>query len=200
MDHYPNYHQIDLSRCKKFPAQLKNAQYTFFLAGLTGTAISRETNRNFIEANEIGLLNFLEFCRSEKLKTKLIFPSSRLVYAGKKNSYLNEGHGKKFNTIYAVTKFACEQYLKIYHNCFGITYTVFRIGVPYGNMIDDKLSYGTLRHFMETAKHGIDLQIFGKGDQKELLYTLTTSRLSLFRGPLTKEPTMMFLIFPARIY
>ncbi|MDA3896541.1 MAG: NAD(P)-dependent oxidoreductase [Desulfobacteraceae bacterium] len=166
IDQHSNYHQIDLCRSDKFPQDLKKARHIFFLAGLTGTSIGQATNRNFIETNEIGLLNFLEFCRTEILQAKIIFPSSRLVYKGKKNCSLNEDHAKNFNTIYAVTKFAGEQFLKIYQNCFGLDYVIFRIGVPYGNMIDDKLSYGTLKLFMETAGNGEDLLIFGNGVQK----------------------------------
>jgi UDP-glucose 4-epimerase len=124
IDQHSNYHQIDLCRSDKFPQDLKKARHIFFLAGLTGTSIGQATNRNFIETNEIGLLNFLEFCRTEILQAK------------------------------------------IYQNSFGLDYVIFRIGVPYGNMIDDKLSYGTLKLFMETAGNGEDLLIFGNGVQK----------------------------------
>jgi nucleoside-diphosphate-sugar epimerase len=38
--------------------------------------------------------------------------------------------------------------------------------VPYGNSIDDSLSYGTLKHFIDKAKNGQNITLFGEGGQK----------------------------------
>jgi UDP-glucose 4-epimerase len=166
VDGHKNYFQLDLRQFETLPEQLRDADFIFYFAGLTGTSIGLETNRDFIEVNEIGLLNFFEFYREERFRAKIIFPSSRLVYKGQKDTPLKEDDEKEFKTVYAMTKFASEQYFKLYHRLFGIAYTIFRICVPYGNNIDSTMSYGTLNHFLSKATKGEPLTIYGDGDQK----------------------------------
>jgi UDP-glucose 4-epimerase len=166
LDAHKDYFQLDLRQFETLPDQLRYADFIFYFAGLTGTSIGLETNRDFIEVNEIGLLNFFEFYRKERFLAKIIFPSSRLVYKGQKDTPLKEDDEKEFKTVYAMTKFACEQYFKLYHRLFGIPYTIFRICVPYGNNIDSTMSYGTLNHFLSKAVKGESLLIYGEGEQK----------------------------------
>jgi UDP-glucose 4-epimerase len=58
---------------------------------------------------------------------------------------------------------AAEKILAIYQNTFGIDFTIYRICVPYGNLFDDAYSYGTLGFFLEKARKGEDIALFGDG-------------------------------------
>ncbi len=145
---------------------LKDCGYIFFFAGLTGTVNSMDQYREFVETNEIGLLNLLEILRKNGLMTKVVFPSTRLVYKGKRNVLLKEDDEKECKTVYAMNKLACETYLKIYHECYGIQYTVFRICVPYGNAVGQSLSYGSIRHFFSRAREKKNVIVYGDGSQK----------------------------------
>lgn len=163
------YCQIDLRDVNAVRDFVEGCEYIFFSAGLTGTSQGFENYREFVEINEVGLLNVLDACQRHGNKPKIIFPSSRLVYKGKQNTPLREDDEKEFKTIYALNKYAGEQYLKMYAHCFGVPYTVFRICVPYGSRLPASESYGTLSHFISQARDKGEVVIFGDGEQKRTL-------------------------------
>lgn len=162
-----NYLQWDITNSEeRIGPVLKDCEYVFFLGGLTGTINSITNYHNYISINEIGLLNLLDLLKKYNPNCKVIFPSTRLVYRGRKGLPLKEDDEKEFRTIYAMNKFSCENYLKIFFDCYSIRYTVFRICVPYGNMTDDNLSYGTISHFLTKAKEKQNIVMFGDGLQR----------------------------------
>jgi UDP-glucose 4-epimerase len=164
----PDYQELDLSKrlSEVVKKKLANSDYIFFFSGLTGTFKSVEKFEDFIDVNEIGLLKVLDFLKDLTNTPKIIFPSTRLVYKGKKDLLLKEEDEKEFKTIYAINKFACEQYLEIFKNLYNIDFTIFRICVPYGNMIGSELSYGTLGHFLNKAKAKENINLYGDGSLK----------------------------------
>ena len=137
--------------------------FIFLFAGLTGTAQGFEDFNSYVDVNEKGLLNLLTIMRQQKSKARLVFPSSRLVYQGKRGLPLKEDAEKAAKTLYALNKLACEQILAMYRNAFGINYTIFRIGVPYGNLLEGGLSYGTIGFFLQKATAGENIALFGDG-------------------------------------
>lgn len=165
------------SHTGNFPDELITAihssEYIFYMSGLTGTIRSIDQYDDYIKVNEIGLLNLLMILKGNNRKCKLIFPSTRLVYKGKQNKPLREEDEKEFKTIYALNKFSVEQYLKIFKDCYDIRFSVFRICVPYGNTVDDTMSFGTIAHFINKAKAGENVIIFGDGSQKRTLTHIT---------------------------
>jgi len=166
VDGYEEYSRMDINDLSSYAHLLEECDYVFCFAGLTGTFDSFIRFKEFFEVNELGLLNLLEGVKKINPGAKIIFPSSRLVYKGKKNRRLTEDSKKEFKTIYAMNKYACERYLKMYHESFGIDYLVFRICVPYGNVFDNSLSFGTLGHMISKAQKGNDITLYGDGFQK----------------------------------
>lgn len=168
-DGHPGYVRVDLLNPATFEFLVPEASSIFLLAGLTGTVQGFAGFKSFVEINEMGLLFMLEAMRKCGSKAKLIFPSSRLVYRGRKNRALKEGDEKEFKTIYAMNKFAGEQYLDMYRNAFGLRYAVFRLCVPYGNLLGCGLSFGTISHMISKAEKGEDITLFGDGSQRRSL-------------------------------
>jgi UDP-glucose 4-epimerase len=156
------YLQIDIAdrsqvaRCGMF-------DQIYFFSGLSGTSLSFQNYSEFIQVNEIGLLNLLDHYKNSFFKPKIIFPSTRLVYKGVNVEPLLESAEKECKTIYASSKLACEGYLNMYKNVHGFDYTVFRIGVPYGMFVDGSLSYGTVGFFLDKATNGKSIILFGDG-------------------------------------
>ena len=141
VDGFNNYSQIDILDPDSFESLLQEHNVIFHFAGRTGTFEGFKDFKSFLQLNNIGLLNLLNNVRKKRLQARIIFPSSRLIYKGQKDKPLKESDEKEFKTLYAMNKFSCENYLKMYHDSFGITYTVFRICVPYGNAIDNTMSF-----------------------------------------------------------
>ena len=164
-----NYTQIDILNQESFVSLLPTYDFIFDFVGLTGTYSGFNDYKDFLTVNELGLLNLLDGVIKNNPRAKIIFPSSRLVYKGQDGKLLKENSEKEFKTLYAMNKFSCENYLKMYNACFAIDYTVFRISVPYGNLIDNFISFGTISQMISVAEKGGDITIFGDGSQKRSL-------------------------------
>ena len=190
VDNIKDYQKIDFKKPKTLFTIDEDINVLYFFSGLTGTDKSFTRFENFIEVNEFALLRLLNILTLRKSKTRIVFPSSRLVYKGKKGTPLKEHHKKEPKSIYAVNKISCEQYLKIYNECFGINYTIARICVPYGNLLDETYSYGTIGFMLSRAKNGNDISIFGDGSQKRSfihIEDLANMLISLGSNPKTKS-------------
>ncbi|MBE0637414.1 MAG: SDR family oxidoreductase [Bacteroidales bacterium] len=158
-----NYTSFDITDKHSFSQLDPETDFIFLFAGLSGTAEGFSRHEDYIKINEIGLLNLLTWMRESGCRARVIFPSTRLVYRGKKDHLLKEDDPKETRTIYAVNKLAAENLLWMYQNAFGIDYTIFRICVPYGNLFGNKYSYGTIGFFMDKAYKKEDIILFGDG-------------------------------------
>lgn len=161
----PNYHNVDLTDKESIKGLNLDIDYIFMFAGLTGTYNGFNEYEKFISINELGLLNLLDAIKNSEYRPKVIFPSTRLVYKGVDKS-LKEDDLKECKTIYAANKLACEGYLQAYHDSFDIPYTIFRICLPYGNLLSTDYSFGTVGFFIRQAKAGKDITLYGGGNIK----------------------------------
>ena len=161
----PNYHKVNLTDKESIKGLNLDLDYIFMFAGLTGTYNGFNEYQKFISINELGLLNLLDAIKNSEYRPKVIFPSTRLVYKGVDKS-LKEDDLKECKTIYAANKLACEGYLQAYHDSFDIPYTIFRICLPYGNLLSTDYSFGTVGFFIKQAKAGKDITLYGGGNIK----------------------------------
>lgn len=161
----PNYHKVDLTDKESIKGLNLDIDYIIMFAGLTGTYNGFNEYQKFISINELGLLNLLDAIKNSEYRPKVIFPSTRLVYKGVDKS-LKEDDLKECKTIYAANKLACEGYLQAYHDSFDIPYTIFRICLPYGNLLSTDYSFGTVGFFIRQAKAGKDITLYGGGNIK----------------------------------
>jgi len=180
-DNAANYHQFDILNTDSYKNVDLDIDEIFFFSGKTGTSAGFDQYDTFIDVNEKGLLNLLTAYREQKSEAKIIFPSTRLVYKGMKGS-LKEDSEKEFKTIYAINKFACEQYLKMYASVYGIKYSIFRICVPYGSLIPGATSYGTAEFMIERAQKGENITLFGDGSMRRTLTYIEDICQTLIRG------------------
>ena len=160
-----HYHKVDMTSKESVMTINLDVDYIFYMAGLTGTRVGFDRYEAFVSINELTLLNILDAIRQSSYRPKVVFPSSRLVYKGVDKA-LCEDDEMDAKTIYAVNKLACEDYLKVYNYNFNIPYTVFRICVPYGNMLDNNYSFGTVGFFIKMAETGKDITLYGGGTIK----------------------------------
>ncbi len=142
-----------------------NVDCIFMMTGLTGTKVGFDKYEQFVDVNEKSLLNLLDAIHNTPYRPKVIFPSSRLVYKGV-DKPLQEDDEYDSKTIYAANKIACEGFLKAYNYNFDIPYAIFRICVPWGNMLDDNYSFGTVGFFIKMAQAGKDITLYGGGKVK----------------------------------
>jgi len=153
---------MDLESVKKF--FIRNWDYVFFMSGITGSLDSFSNYSNIINVNNIGLMNFLIEIPNHS-NFKFIYPSTRLVYQGQ-SFEIKEDSDKKPLTPYAVSKLGAEQLIQCYNNLKKIDYSIFRIGVPFGNLINNDYSFGTIGSFLNQINLNNEIILFGDGSQK----------------------------------
>ena len=159
------YARIDMTDVNAVATMDLDVDYVFMFAGLTGTYLGFDAYEKYVAINEIALLNLLDAIRRSPYRPKVVFPSTRLVYKGR-DIPLNEENEKESQTVYAANKIACEGYLQSYHDSFDIPYTVFRICIPFGKMLNNDYSFGTIGSFINQAKAGKDITLYGGGSIK----------------------------------
>lgn len=181
-----NYCYVDMTNSESVSKIDLNVDYIYMFAGLTGTYAGFDAYEKYININEIALLNLLDAIRKSEFRPKVIFPSTRLVYKGY-DKPLKEEDEKESKTVYAANKIACEGYLQAYHDSFDIPYTVFRICIPYGNMISTDYSFGTVGFFIKQAKSGKDITLYGGGTIKRTFTHMEDLCFQTVEGALKKE-------------
>lgn len=160
-----NYKKIDITNLGSVAEINLDVDYIFMFAGMTGTYAGFDNYQKYNSINELGLMNLLDAIRKSSYRPKVVFPSTRLVYKGIDKA-LKEDDEKETKTIYAVNKIACEGLLQAYLQSFDIPYTIFRICVPYGNILSTDYSFGTVGFFIKQCKAGNDISLYGGGDIK----------------------------------
>lgn len=187
-DAHENYLSLDFSDADQVQMLDLEVDYVFFFAGLTGTSAGFEKYPDYVNCNDIALLNLLRLHQRSGSTARIIFPSTRLVYRGVKGLALSEDATKEAKTIYAQNKLTAEAYLRMYQNRFGTPYTVFRLCVPYGNRFDDSYSYGTIGFFLDKARSGEDIPLYGDGSQRRT-FTHIDDICAVILGSLDKPAT-----------
>ncbi|MEG0577627.1 MAG: NAD(P)-dependent oxidoreductase [Bacilli bacterium] len=157
-----NYEKIDFLNKSSLEKMNFNVDAILVFIGKTGTIVGFEKYADFIKINEEILLNILNCYNEKKSNAKLIYPSTRLVY---KNSDIKvkENAEKELKSVYAITKYAAEQYIQLYHHAFGLQYCIFRICVPFGTLLENNGNYGTFSFFIDNAQKGKNISVYGDG-------------------------------------
>lgn len=181
VDNHKVYKSVDITLFNDVQSLDFEVDYIFCFGGLTGTNVGFDQYQKFIEVNELGLLNILTHHKNSESKARIVFPSTRLVYKGKKDDFLKEDSQKEALTIYAQNKLSCEAYLQQYATNFNINFTVFRICVPYGNVFDEKFSYGTVGFFLNKGKIGDNITLYGNGDLRRTFTHVEDICLSILK-------------------
>jgi UDP-glucose 4-epimerase len=163
LDGGANYAQIDFFDEDSIGKIDFACDIMYVFIGKTGTVNGFKEYKQFIAINEIVLLNILTVYCAKGCTAKIVYPSSRLIYKGDTGMYVKEDSEKHFKSVYAITKFASEAYLKLYSEMFGLQYCILRICTPYGSLLEDSGNYGTFEIFTNMAKMGNDVTVFGDG-------------------------------------
>ena len=145
-----------------------NVDVVFMFVGKTGTLSGFSNPDVFLDINEKALLHVLNEYVAQNSRAKLIFPSTRLLYNNNNNA-AEEDISSEFNTIYAVNKMACEKYITMYHNVFNINYIIARIGIPYGTLVPETSSYGTIEFMFSKAEKGENISLYGDGNPRRTI-------------------------------
>jgi UDP-glucose 4-epimerase len=134
------------------------------LAAQTMVPVSIEQPLLDCHVNLGGVLNVLECCRTYGV-LHVLFSSSAAVYGDNSNVPLKETEPVMPMSPYGVTKMTTEQYLRVYHDLYGIQGTVFRFANVYGERQGEKGEGGVVSIFCKLLSQGKGVTVFGDGEQ-----------------------------------
>jgi UDP-glucose 4-epimerase len=138
----------------------------FHMAGKSGPTASNASPLEDLDVNCRGLLTLLDTCRQGNKSVKIVFPSSRLVYAPHTPLPAPETAPTAPLSIYGVHKLAAEQYLLLYQRLYGIRVSILRITNPYGPFQrPEQNRYGIVNWFIHQAMQDLALTVYGDGSQ-----------------------------------
>jgi UDP-glucose 4-epimerase len=131
------------------------------LAANTGVAPSVENPRNDCLNNVMGIFNYLEAARHNKVK-RFIFASSGAP-VGECVPPIHEEIAPHPVSPYGASKMAGEGYCSAYYRTFGVETVALRFGNVYGPLSKHKSS--AVAKFIRRAMRGDVIEIYGDGKQ-----------------------------------
>jgi nucleoside-diphosphate-sugar epimerase len=156
----------DIADAGRMPGWLEGMDVVMNLAGESGAVKSLREAQADMQVNIAGHLVMLDALREQPKLPLVLFVSSRLVYGVTGPSPVDEDHPPRPTSLYGLHKLAVEHYYRIYHEQYGIPYTILRLTNPYGPFqLPHRRHYGVVNRFIMAALRRESLQIYGGGSQ-----------------------------------
>lgn len=139
--------------------------FIFHLAAMASVPLSVDRP---LECNDINLNATVELLNSAVKNNvkKIVFSSSSAVYGQNSNMPLKENEPSMPMSPYAASKASSELYLKAFHECYGLNYTVLRYFNVFGPRQDKNSQYAAvIPNFIGALLKGECAVIYGDGEQ-----------------------------------
>ncbi|WP_297506057.1 SDR family oxidoreductase [Thermococcus sp.] len=161
--------KADIRDYESIAELISNADYVFHEAAQVSVVESIRDPVFTEEVNVIGTLNVLKALLEGH--GKLIFASSAAVYGDNPNLPLKETERPKPLSPYGVTKATGEEYLRVYHELYGLPVVALRYFNVFGPRQGFNQYAGVISIFINRALAGEPLVIFGDGKQtRDFIY------------------------------
>ncbi|CEP77567.1 MAG: NAD-dependent epimerase/dehydratase family protein [Defluviitoga tunisiensis] len=139
--------------------------YVFHLAAQISVPESVENPKKDAEINILGTLNILSLSVKYGIK-KIIFSSSGgAIYGENAPIPTTEDYCPNPISPYAISKLACEHYIKFFSKEFSLDYTILRYSNVYGPKQTPKGEAGVVAIFTENMLNNQEVTIYGTGEQ-----------------------------------
>lgn len=142
---------------------LKGMDSVYYLLHGAAIGISNENPMEGIYSSISLLLKFLEVCKEENFKGKIIYASSGGTVYGNSPSVINERSDTFPISDYGIQKLIAEKYLYLYGYQFGLDYSIVRIANPFG--VGQRIgTQGIIPVLIQNIYSGNPISIWGNGD------------------------------------
>ncbi len=149
---------------------IEKVDIVYHLAAQINVRTSLKNPKFDAENNIIGIINILEYMRKNDIE-KIIFSSSGgAVYGEPKELPIKEGHPLQPTSPYGMSKYASEEYIKLYNRLYGIKYAILRFSNVYGPRQDPKGEAGVISIFLNNKIKNKKSVIFGGSQTRDFVY------------------------------
>jgi UDP-glucose 4-epimerase len=114
--------------------------------------------------NVLGTVNLLQAC-CEASVGKFIYASSCAVYGDLQEELTKEDSVTSPISYYGISKLTPESYIRVFHQLYGLPYTILRYANVYGPRQTAKGEGGVVAIFLNRLKDTLPLLIHGDGEQ-----------------------------------
>jgi UDP-glucose 4-epimerase len=145
---------------------VNEADVIFALAGQTSHTDSMRDPLTDLDLNCKALLNLLEAWRASSRSAVIVFTSTRQVYGRAHSLPVDENHPTIPTDVNGINKLACERYLSLYAQIYGLRCVSLRLTNTYGPRLPlVGNSRGVIGFFLERALEGKKVPVYGDGKQ-----------------------------------
>ncbi len=161
------FYKIDIRDDEELEKVFKKEKPESVIHFAAQISVSRSVEDPLYDAdiNVLGTLNLLENCIKYKVK-KIVFASTGGALYGEADKVpTSEDYPIAPSFPYGIAKFSVENYLRFYHEEFGLPYTVNRYANVYGPRQDSQGEAGVVAIFTEKLLNNKQPIIHGDGHQ-----------------------------------
>lgn len=133
---------------------------------LIATVLPSSSNLNpifDIETNLVRSIKLLDHIVKSKIKKIVFLSSGGTVYGKTKKLPIDENHPTNPLCSYGITKLAFEKYLFLYHQLYGLNYTILRLANPFGGRQPSQSMQGAIAVFFGKIMRNEIIEIWGDG-------------------------------------
>lgn len=171
------FRQSDILNSQDVDMLTKDASSIIHLAASPLVTSLEEPLEN-MRVNLEGTLNLLEACRKKDIDL-FIFSSASSVVGEVKYNPVDEKHPCVPKTPYAAAKLACEEYIRVFGEIYGVKYLIFRFFNVYGPWQFPE-SGGLVPKILDNLEKGNAITIFGDGSgTRDFVYVGDVARFCL---------------------
>jgi len=159
------FHDVDIRNAAALEPVLRGADTVFHLAAIPSVPRSIDDPVPSHEVNIDGTFNVLRAAAEQKVR-RVVYAASSSAYGDSETLPKTESMTPRPKSPYAVQKLVGEQYLSVFHSCFGLEGVALRFFNVYGPRQDPTSTYsGVLSLFMKHLLARTAPTIFGDGEQ-----------------------------------
>ncbi|NOX71549.1 MAG: SDR family oxidoreductase [Candidatus Micrarchaeota archaeon] len=159
------FENVSITDAKAIESALKGIDIIFHEGANVQIPRSIENPQFDAETNIIGTINVLEAARKNDIST-VVFAASSSVYGNPVEIPIKETHRLMPLSPYAAGKRACEDYMRLYNEMYGIKTVCLRYFNVYGpRQRSDSPYSGVISIFSDKLKRGEKLVVYGDGEQ-----------------------------------
>nr|AYQ74167.1 NAD-dependent epimerase/dehydratase family protein [Cohnella candidum] len=155
--------QGDLDNQDLMARTVQGQDLIFHLVSSTTPKVANDNPSHDVATNVVGTLHLLDLAKNSGVKKIVYASSGGTVYGKPAVVPIPEEHPTWPTNSYAIHKLTNEKYLHMYHELYGLDYSVLRISNPFGERQRVGTGQGVIANFLSKAYRNETLEIWGDG-------------------------------------